>query len=211
MGISFPRTDIITGLFQQSPFKLYERQEYSRDGRGRPYVKSKGEAVWTAQFQTVPMTFQSSLEYAAKLNSLDGAIGTFYAYDKRRPYPKEYADGDFADSGKINTLNSNNKAMSLKSLPASFKLSVGDYLAFDFASGRRALHQIMESVTADGSGLTTEFEVRPHIRPGIVLSPDVAVTLKKPSAIFVIEPGTLQQSTENVIHDRYSFSAVQDA
>lgn len=211
MAISFPRTDIITALYQQSPFKLFERQEISRDGRGRPYTKSLGEAVWTVNFQTIAMSFEDSIAFMAKLNSLDGSIGTFYAYDKRRPYPKEHADGSFSDSGKINTINENNKAMSLKELPAGFKLSEGDYLAYDFASGRRALHQIMESVTANGSGITAEFEVRPHIRPGITLSPDVPVTLKKPSAIFVIEPGSLQPSSEGVLHDRYSFSAVQDA
>lgn len=209
MAITFPRTDVIEALYQDQPFELMERQEISRSQGGTPYAKSLSEAIWTVSMQTVPMHNDDSLDFVAILRSLDGSIGTFTAHDLRRPYPREYPDGNFTDSGKLKTINENNKAVSLKGLPASFKVSRGDYFSFNFGSGRRALHQAMESVTADGSGDTTEFEVRPHIRPGVALSPDVSVVFKKPSAIFVMEPGSLRPSRLNAIHEQYSFSAVQ--
>ncbi|MDR7032930.1 hypothetical protein [Mesorhizobium sp. BE184] len=208
MALASPRTDVLAVGFSDQTFRLQERQEFSRTGNGRTYGKSFGSALWTATWQTGPMLNTDLLDYEAVLNSLDGVIGTFYAYDLRRPYPRAYPTGAFTDSGQINSLGTNGKSLSLKLLAAGFVLSRGDYLAFDYGAGpSRALHQVMETVTANGSGLTSEFEVRPYIRPGATVS--TPVVLKKPPALFCLQPDSIQQSIVDGMHGSISFSAMQ--
>lgn len=211
MAITFPRSDILTGLpFDNQIFMLFERQELSRTADGVTRAKSFGSAIWKMSCTSASLYFDQALELEAKLHSLDGAINRFYAHDLRRPYPKEHADGAFTDSGVILSVNANNKALALDDLPAGFQISPGDMLAFDYgATPSRALHQVVEAVTANGAGLTAEFEVRPHLRPGIVLSPSTEVVFKTPQALFAIEPGSVQSRLNGPLHSVISFSAVQ--
>lgn len=207
MAVSFPRTDLFTTrAFTQQSFDLASRQELSVSAGGGVIGKDLGEALWMAEWTTAPEEFDDAVTFEAMLRSLDGVIGTFTAYDLRRPYPKLYSDGSFTDSGQINAIESN-KALSLKSLPANFALSVGDYLAFTYNTTERALHQVVEAVTANGSGLTAAFEVRPHIRAGAAAN--AAVTLKKPSAIFGLQVNGMTSSMQDAMFGIMTFKAVQ--
>lgn len=210
MALTFPRTDILAGCgFAQKSFALMLRQEYSRPAGGVTIGKDMGPALWTVEYVTVPQQFSDMVTYEAMLRSLDGVIHPFSAYDMRRPYPLAHANGDFSDSGKIKSVGSNNKSLALKNLPAGFIMSVGDYLSFTYGSNpsSRALHQVMEVVVAGGSGETGEFEVRPHLRAGA--SPDTAVTLKKPTALFTLQPGGLSSEVVSVVLGTVGFRAIQ--
>lgn len=209
MAISFPRADLFTGVgLLVDSFDLVERQEFSRTAGGVTRAKSLGEALWRASISTVPMQQSNAVTLMAKLRSLDGAINRFRLGDVRRPYPLAHADGIFSDSGEIKSVNGNNKALALKKLPAGFTLSVGDYLAFTYATTAIALHQVMEAVTADGDGDTAEVEVRPHIRPGIPEG-TTAVVLKRPTGLFALEPGSLAMPRLDPQTYSVTFSAVQ--
>lgn len=207
MAISFPLTTLfdVAQIADQS-FQLTSRQEIGRTAVGVTIAKDFGSALWLASYTTGQMYNDDALTLEAKLNALDGSIQLFEAFDLRRLYPKSVPSGSFTDSGQLNSVNANNKALSLKSLPAGFVLTPGDYLAFDYGSSR-ALHQIVEGVTANGSGLTTEFEVRPHIRSGYTLNS--AVTLKNPRGQFVLLPGSVSSKSSGALHTIVSFQAVQ--
>jgi hypothetical protein len=208
MAISFPRTDILTQVnFADQTFQLVSRQELSRQANGQTIGKDFGSAIWTATYTTVPLPNDDAVAYEAALNSLDGVIEPFEAYDLRRIYPREYPTGSCND-GVLNSVNVNNKAISLSGLAAGQIVSAGDYLSFTYGSSR-ALQQVMESVTADGSGLTSEFEVRPHIRPGFTLSPSTAVTVKIPSGLFTLVPGSVSSKLSGSIYSSVSFQGVQ--
>ncbi|QDP20660.1 hypothetical protein [Bradyrhizobium cosmicum] len=207
MSISFPLTDLQTLVpIASQSFPLVSRQELSRLASGVTIGKDLGSALWMPEFSTDTIDNDDAVAYEARLNSLDGVVNIFTAGDLRRLYPRSHADGVFNDTGVLASVNANNKALALSGLDPSFALSIGDYLAFDY-SGGRALHQVVEAVTANGSGTTAQFEVRPHIRPGFSLS--AAVTLKKPKGYFMLVPGSVQASTNGPVSSVISFKAVQ--
>ncbi len=207
MAISYPRTDILSGIpVADQVFQLVSRQEYSRLASGVTRGKDLGPALWMATYTTDVMDIADAVAYEAALNSLDGVVNTFTAFDLRRPYPRSSPSGSFGDTGILHSVNANNKALSISGLDAGFVLSVGDYLCFDY-SGSRALHQVMEAVTADGAGLTAEFEVRPFIRSGWSLS--AAITLKNPSGVFTLMPGSVTSKMSGPVNSVVSFQAGQ--
>lgn len=207
MSITFPLTDILTAVaFADQTFQLTSRQELSRTAGGVTRGKDLGPALWLAGYTTVRLENDDVLAYEAKLNSLDGVIQTFEAADLRRRYPRAYPTGAGANNGVLASVNANNKALALSGLVAGQVVSVGDFLSFDYGTSR-ALHQAVETVTANGSGVTAQFEVRPHIRAGYTLSG--AVTLKLPSGIFILAPGSVSSKITDSVCSVISFQAMQ--
>jgi hypothetical protein len=206
MSISFPRTTILDFDFADQSFQLVPRQELSRLANGRTIGKDFGSALWVASYTTQPLADIDAITLEATLDSLDGVIFTFEAFDLRRTMPLLYPGGTGANNGVLNSVNANNKALSLSGLAAGQVVSVGDYLSFTYGSSR-ALHRVVEAVTANGSGLTTEFEVRPHIRTGWSLS--AAVTLKSPRGVFMLVPASVSSKPSEGQRSTVSFQAVQ--
>ena len=207
MALSHPRTDILTSVaFQDQKFQLMWRQEISRTAGGVTLGKDLGPSLWSASYTTIRMDDQAALAYEADLDTLEGVIFPFEAGDLRRLYPLAHPTGDFNDTGVIEAVNGNNRAMSLSGLDPGFVLSKGDYLSFDYG-GSRALHRLAEGAVANGFGVTPQFEVRPHLRPGWVL--DAGVKLKRPSALFTLVPGSVSQTLNNGESTVISFQAMQ--
>ncbi|WP_420132603.1 hypothetical protein [Rhodopseudomonas sp.] len=206
MTISFPRVDLLANVgFTGDPLVLVSRQEMSRTADGISIGKDLGSAIWLASFVTEPLRNAVALELEADLDTLDGVINPFEAYDLRRPVPRLYPDGS-ANDGVLSAVNANNKAIALTGLKAGQIISKGDYLSFDF-DGRRALHRVSERVVANGAGATTQFEVRPHLRPGWELG--TAVNLREPRGVFNLAPGSVKPKTYNGTQTVISFQAVQ--
>lgn len=211
MSITFPRTDIMTMVSYSSdtqPPQLVSRQEMSRQGDGRTIGKDFGPALWRAEYATTPLPNKDAMTFEAALDSLDGVIQTFEACDLRRVMPLLYPTGSGANNGVLLSVNANNKALALSGLVAGQVVSVGDYLSFTYGTAR-ALHRVVEAVTANGSGVTAQFEVRPHLRTGWTLSPSTSVVLKNPRGIFSIVPGSISSKSYGPIHSVVSFQAVQ--
>lgn len=209
MSVTYPRTDVLDIDIADQTISLVSRQEFgSRQANGTTYGKDFGSALWTVSFTTGPIPNDDALAYEALLNSLDGVIGSFEAYDMRRPYPRATPGGTGANDGVLASVNANKKAISLSGLAAGQVVSIGDYLSFTYGTSR-ALHQVVETVTANGSGVTTQFEVRPHLRPGWALSPATTVTLKNPSGVFSLVPGSVSPRASGALHTVVSFQAVQ--
>lgn len=115
----------------------------------------------------------------------------------------------FTGAGTVGTINANNKAMTLKGLPSAYQVSEGDMLSFEYGPGPGyALHRIEESVTANAAGVSPEFEVRPHIRPGATVG--AVVRLHKPRCMMMIVPGSVSAPADlNTGRGTVSFQGIQ--
>lgn len=211
MAIANPRTDIYDpNLFEGVDFAPIERQELSRSADGVTRGKDFGESLWRLSFTTKPMRSSDALAYETKLRSLRGVTGRFFAGDPRRCNPRVYPAGNFTDSALIYDVGDDNKSLRVSDLAPGFVISEGDYLAFEYGSGPSyALHQALETVAADGGGITPFFEVYPHIRPGLSESPPASVTLHLPTALFMLEPGSVSRRRVAGPLFSVSFSAIQ--
>lgn len=205
--ITTPRGDILTTVgFVDGPFLLLPRQELGgREANGAQPGIDFGSALWGATYTTEPLRNDDAADFQAVLNSLDGVIEVFEAWDLRRAVPRAHRDGS-AQDGVLETVNANNKAMTLSGLAANQIVSRGDYLSFVYGNNR-ALHQAMETVAADGAGLTPEFEVRPHLRAGWAL--DTVVNLRAPRGLFILVPNSIQPRRVNGHIEGFTFQAGQ--
>lgn len=208
MGVSYPRTDILTlvGFSPPFSFDLQQRQELSTLAGGKTIGKDMGPPLWVATYTTEELRNDDAVDYQAVINSLDGVTRLFEAFDLRRASPRAYPGGVGANDGVLRTVNANNKWLSLSGLAAGQIISRGDYLSFTYGTNR-ALHQAMELVAANGSGTTPEFEVRPLVRSGFSLS--AAVSLKAPRGLFSLVPGSVQPKQTRDKFGQVSFSAGQ--
>jgi hypothetical protein len=190
-------------------FSLDYGQETSGKGSGDLVVADLRPARWTANITTTNMSFDLFGRVSALIDALDGSIGTFLLFDPSHAYPLSDPDGSVVGSSatKIKSVGSDGKSLSLRGLPSGYVLTRGDMLQVTYASGRIALHRIIEAdVVADSSGETSEFKVRPKIIAGMAAN-DV-VNLKKPCAEFRMVPGTLD-SNVTPFSGTLNFQAIQ--
>jgi hypothetical protein len=137
------------------------------------------------------MKYAEAMQVQAFLLSTGDGLQTLRLYDPRHRWPaSDFGGATVGDSVAVKAVTDG--AISFKGLPAGFVLTPGDYFAFDYGTpARRALHQLLEGATADGSGETGALACVPPIRQGAAA--DDAVTFKQPEGTFMLVPGTLQQ------------------
>jgi hypothetical protein len=199
MALSFPyETSAFADLIRMTTvrMRLVPTQQVSR-GAGSIIVADMAEPFWEFTCTLINQENKDSRRLHALINALDGSLNDFYLYDPRYAYPILDPDGTLlgASAVKINSLDANNKELTLKGLPPGYVLSAGDCLHFDFGSSpvNRALHMIAVGGTADEFGVSPSLEVRPHILPGAAVNADV--TLIKASARVKIVPESLDEGT----------------
>lgn len=152
-------------------------------GTQLPYSDAAANAPFTATYSQLggTITAPSTATYAqVKVYHTADSTASTMTVD----------DVDFRSVPSIATIAANRKAISLSGLPAGYKVTVGDYIQI----GDKDLHMVMEPMTANGSGVTTQFEVRPHLWPGVTAP--VAATLVKPSCIMAIVPGSISTTAD---------------
>lgn len=141
---------------------------------GRLDAIAAGTPLWTAVWQTGRMGEARSDAIRAFKARLRGSTRTFLARDLARPFPAAFPGGfaalTRAAGGAFNgaatawsqTIGSDGEAtVRLYGLPASFPLSVGDYIGWKWdAAGspagsydRRALVRVVTPATGNGSGV----------------------------------------------------------
>ena len=172
-------------------FDLRWRQEQSTQASGRVLVKDMGAPLWTLRATTKPLKPNDLDYWRARLTSLENGLQQFWAYPMSRCFPQSYPNGSWPTGGAFNgsavlsAINANRKAITLQALPAGFKITAGDYVSI-----AGDLHQAMENATANGSGISGEFEVRPHIWPDVT-APAPGVLVKQPACLMAIVPGSV--------------------
>lgn len=200
MALSFPLTTLLgtpKGFVGQS-FLLKSRQELSMQTNGVARGKDFGSALWFASYTTVEIPNDDAVAFEALLNSLDGVIQPFEAWDLRRPSPRVTPG---TSVGVLSAVSSG-KIITVGSLTSGQVMSAGDYVSFNYSNGSRALHQLCETVTAGNP-----VEVRPHVRPGYTIGASVQVGA--PKGLFTLVPGSVQNRPAGGLHSVVSFEAVQ--
>lgn len=198
MTITYP---LPTSFFDEFPgwtteFNLLWRQEQSRTAGGQTIVKDLGSPLWQMTAQSKSLKPNELDYWRARLTSLENGLKTFRAFPKSRCFPVAYPNGSwptgsaFDGVGQVATIAANRKAASLSDLPVGYKVTVGDYIQI----GDKDLHMVMEPATAGAGGVTAQFEVRPHLWPGVTAP--VAATLVKPSCIMMVVPGSVSTTAD---------------
>lgn len=181
-------------------FESVRRQEQSRSAGGQTVVKDLGPPLWHLAAQSKVLRPNALDYWRARLEAMENGLATFRGYSLSRTYPILYPNGSWPTglsfnglTATLHTIDGNRKAIRVANLPIGFSFSVGDLLQI----GTGDLHRVMETATADGSGLTGSFEVRPHLWPDVAVgSPPPAVSVYRPSCIMSIVPGSIATSSQ---------------
>lgn len=206
--------DILTGWPGWATLSLSSGVETSGVASGLIRAKDLRPRLWTLDAQTYVLQPSALKHWRARLQSLDDGIGLFYGYDMSNYYPSLYPKGTWPTGGsfdgvsaKINSLPSS-KSLTLKSLPVGYVVSIGDMISFPYGSdGNVALHEAQETATANGSGVTGAFEVRPTIVTGAAINNTVSV--KAPSCKMMMVPGSLSMPPASAKTGAISFKGIQ--
>lgn len=178
-------------------------------GSGEWLTHELGPPLHEAEVRTARMPHARAEQLRARLRTVNGGAH-FYLCNPTMLYPQADPGGAVLGSASvvIASINANRRALALSGLPAGYVITMGDYLHVDYdAPPRRALLQAAEGATANGSGVTPEFDVRPHLRPGITAA--LAVSLKKPAAKVKIVPGSVRIETVTTLLSQLRFTARQ--
>jgi hypothetical protein len=178
-------------------------------GSGEWLTHELGPPLHEAEVRTARMPHARAEQLRARLRALEGGAH-FYLSNPTMPYPQADPGGMVLGMASvvIASIDANRRALALSGLPAGYVITMGDYLHVDYgAPSRRALLQAAEGAIASGSGVTPEFEVRPHLRSGITAG--LAVVLKKPAAKVKIVPGSLRVETVTTLLSQLRFTARQ--
>lgn len=157
-------------------FELLWRQEVSRAGGGRTYVKDLGDPLWTASYQSKTLSPNELDAWRARLDAMEGGAQTFYGRSFSRCRPINHPGSSVLPSGTIATIGTDRKTVMITGL-TGITLSVGDMLQI----GTTDLHRVV----VVGSSV----EVRPHLWPGVDTGD--AVVISKPACVMAIVPGSI--------------------
>lgn len=163
--------------------------EFDSQGTGLDMQSEMADPKWTATLIMRQLYNADARAMNAKVRKLDGSALTFMVYDPSNPYPAADPTGAIlgASTVQVNSIGSNNQSLSLKGLPASYPFTIGDKGQINFGTGQVFFFEFSETINANGSGITTEIEIWPHVPVGIAINQ--AVILKKPACKMTLKPG----------------------
>ncbi len=193
--LSFPLDFLTSFPGWTTEFQPQWRQEQSRSANGKTYVKDLGSPLWIGTWQSKSLTANELDEWRARLDALENGAATFVAYPLSRCYPIAYPNGSWPTGGafsgvcQLNSM-SGGRIVSLKGLPATYKVSVGDLIQI----GTADLHRVMEVAMASGGGVTGQFEVRPYLWPTALVN--ASVRLVRPSCVMNIVPDSITSTAD---------------
>ena len=193
-------------------FDLGEAMENNRTAGGQQMSADLGERLWQGRVTLGRLTQAEADEVEPLIELLRQAGRSFIASDLRRPAPRIDPAGAFIGSAAVTmtAVSSDRRQVTLAGAPAGYVLSRGDYIGFSYGSGpvRHALHRLVETVTANASGVFPAAEVVPAVRLGT--TPPHAVTLVHPFCKAVIVPGSFAPGrARRGLSEGLSFSFVQ--
>lgn len=194
MAISFPLS--LADFYDFLPI----RSEYVSPGQQVSMSGTEGGEILTAE--VAPALWQGSIELqnmdidtadfiASRLRALEIPGRAFYATIKRRAGPQDDPTGATVGGASVTLTNVDGSGqVAFAGLPAGFRLVRGDMFSFTYGSSptRYALHQLVETGTADGAGAVSGLHVAPAIRTG--WSNGDPVALVEPVCKAVVVPGS---------------------
>lgn len=189
----------------------------SGQGTGQTLVKSVRDQVWNLHAESKVLPPSQIRFWKAKLDGLANGKRLFLGYDFASFFPAKYPKGSWPTGGSfdgvsaaINSIGTNGISISLSGVPAGFVGTIGDKFSITYGGGDPAALCLLETVegfTANGSGVTPEFEVMAEI-PIAVAEGDV-VSLKRASCHMIISPGSVSSPQDKTGWGSITFDAIQ--
>jgi len=179
--------DILDGLrvAGTTPPWLDEPSDDRRFADGGLIRASLGEALWRGSVELDEAPHAVARAAEVRIEAAARAGRTILIGDARIAGPAADPWGTILGSATPVLDTVNPLRIRISGLPAQYRLSAGDFLAFDYGSpARRALHRVETETTANWSGITPLFHVLPAPRAGTVAG--AAVTLLRPQCRAVI-------------------------
>lgn len=196
MALAFPlsRNKFLGALpIQDDVFTCPAGTQHNNLGGGEVLKSEVAPPLWNGRISLAPMKARPAAEVLGLLEALALPGRAFKAFRPNQHGPAADPLGAAISgfSPVIDTVDYNAATLRLSGLPAGYVLTAGDFLSFSYGTSpvRQALHRVLETVTADGAGLSPAFQVHPHIRPGAPVGG--AVTLVRPWCKAVLVPGSV--------------------
>jgi hypothetical protein len=178
----------IFGVASQT-FFLPDNRKFNKTGGGVIIGYQRGARLWQGSVTFTPMTQRDAKKIESRLSFVQETGVVFQIYDRTAQYPEGDPTGSLlTTTPTLTAVNANNHDITISVLPVGYVLNVGDMLSFTYGT-RIALHRIVQSAIANGSGVATP-SVTPPIRPGFTLG--AAVTFKTPFMNAVLVPGSFE-------------------
>lgn len=179
--------------YVSAEFYLGEALQRDLNGAGEILTSTNGPRLWQGRM-TLPPAGKEVREMLALLNYIRSANKSFLCYPPDHAYPQNDPTGTLM-AGRTILLSAvavNNRDVTLSGLPANFALEAEDCVGLQY-DGRYGLHSVAFRVVANGSGVATDVELQPPLRPGFTIGQEV--TLVKPVIRAVYVPGSFSPAT----------------
>lgn len=173
------------------------RSTNQMEGR-RTEAQSFGTPYWTARYVPRPLLRAEYGVMDAFMMQAGDDGETFLAHDAFRPRPIAHdtgvplsgtkaGGGAFVGTGNLQSIT-NSRTIVVSGLPASFKLTAGDYVEIRKTPLVRSLHRIMAAATASTGGVVT-LSIKYGLDTGVFAANNV-VNFEKASCTMQIDPGS---------------------
>lgn len=173
-------------IMERPVFVPQHNKSQSMTGNGEVLASFRGQPKWSVNVQLAGGRFDRNMIEESDIKHLISRDGTILAYDMRRPHPLNDPDGWKLDTRTVTvkTKGANNRSLSLEGLSPQFIVNKSDKYSVLYDTDKYFLFEVMETVQADGTGDTAEFEIWPFMPPGLAVA-DV-VTMHKGCGKFKI-------------------------
>ncbi|MCV9997322.1 hypothetical protein OE766_03600 [Pararhizobium sp. YC-54] len=193
-------------------WSIQRGDEMSGSGDGRFWQAELTPPLWMAEVTLTELGNDAAKQIAALIRKLHGAQEAFFLYDPVSQFPQADKKGLFLGSSvvTVGAVGGSRRTLSLLGLPGGYVLTLGDKIQIPYGSDptRYAFLEISETVAANGSGVTGQFEVFPHVPTGV--GPDQSVILKRPACKVIVQPGSHNPGTaQNIMTEGATFKVIQ--
>lgn len=173
-------------LMDRPVFVSQHNKSQSMSGGGDVLSSFRGQPKWSVNITLAGGRHDRNLVQESDIKHLISRDGTILAYDTHRPYPENDRNGWKLQNRTvtIKTKGSDNRSLSLQDLSPQFIVTKGDKYSVLYDTDKYFLFEVMETVQADGTGDTAEFEIWPYMPPGVSVA-DV-VTMRKACGKFKV-------------------------
>jgi len=211
MALSFPLllSEFFVPLAKiQTTFFLGSSVAFNETGSGEVIPADFGPRLWQGSITVQANAYKDIDTLQARIELLFQAGASFRVTQSARRGTVLDPNGTIlgASTPQITSVAGNNRDVAISGLPASYVLSQGDLVSFSYLSSptRSALHRVVTTTTANGSGVIAAVELMPPIRPGYATP--ININLYDPSCKAVVKPGSFAvPSTSRAIVTTMSF------
>jgi hypothetical protein len=163
---------------REKNFDISYYQQSSPAGMGFNQTIQRSIPMWYAEYETVGLRADRYDAVRSFFDLLDGSLGTFLAYDPRRPMPRAYsaqptAEDPWTQTGqtapRVTAVNVANSTISLDRLETGAVITKGDYISYKVGN-IWVLHRSVETETVTGNTATIVVRPRPFVTTGFPVS-----------------------------------------